>query len=239
MKAFLTALALAAAAYSAAAQTNSVVTASVAPTTTTAAKPAPDAYTSAMLDAIGAQNAAKTPAEIQATLAQFERIAAAAPAAWEPLYYQTRGYIKLGFASKDGDAQDKFFDQAQAVLDRTLKMKNTDRSELLVQQAYVLQGRIMVSPMLRGAVYTGRVQEALGEAKALNPSNPRVYLVLANDLYYRPAMFGGGGEKAKPLYEKALALFAAYKPASALSPTWGLGNATSGLAKINGETAGK
>ena len=238
MKTLLT-LALAAATCAAAAQPKSVTLASAAAPVSTTTAAAPDAYTAAMLDIIAAQAAAKTPAEVQATLAPLERVAAAAPAAWEPRYYQARAYVKMGFAGTNGDAQDKLFDQAQAALDQALKMKNADRAELLVLQAYVLQGRIMVSPMLRGAVYTGRVQEALGEAKALSPNNPRVYVVLANDVYFRPAMFGGGGEKAKPLYEKAVALFATYKPASALSPTWGLGNATSSLAKINGETAGK
>ena len=242
MRTLLTTLVLAAAALTAAAQTQPVALASVsapvsvAPAATAAA---PDAYTSALLAAIAAQNAAKTPAEVQAGLSVLERIAAAAPAAWEPRYYQVRAYIKLGFAGKDGDAQDKLFDQAQAVLDQALKMKGADRAELLVLQAYVLQGRIMVSPMLRGAVYTGRVQEALGEAKALSPNNPRVYVLLANDLYFRPAMFGGGGEKAKPLYEKALALFDTFRPATALSPTWGKGNATSSLAKINTPATGK
>lgn len=221
-----------AAAFAAPAQT-------VAPAAAPTATPAPDAYTAALLDAIAEQNAATTPAAVQANLAKLERVVAAAPAAWEARYYQARAYIKLGFAGKDGDAQDKLFDQAQAAVDAGLKLKGADRAELLVLQAYVLQGRIMVSPMLRGAVYTGRVQEALNEAKALSPNNPRVYVLLGNDLYFRPAMFGGGADKAKPLYEKALTLFDTYKPASPLSPTWGKGNVTSALAKINGETASK
>ncbi len=236
MKTLLT-LALAVATFGAAAQPKTLVLASAASVPAPAA--APDAYTAAMLDIIAAQNAAKTPAAVQATLAPLERVAAAAPAAWEPRYYQARAYLKMGFAGTDGDAQDKRFDQAQNALDQAMKLKGADRSELLVLQAYILQGRIMVSPMLRGAVYTGRVQEALGEAKALNPNNPRVYLVLGNDLYFRPAMFGGGAEKAKPFYEKAVALFDTYKPASALSPTWGQQLAVGSLAKINGEAAGK
>ena len=238
MKTLLT-LALAAATFAAAAQPKSVTLASAAAPALTAPAAAPDAYTTALLDIIAAQAAAKTPADVQATLAPLERVAAAAPAAWEPRYYQARAYLKMGFAGTDGDAQDRLFDQAQAAIDQALKMKNADRSELLVLQAYVLQGRIMVSPMLRGPRFTGQVQEALGEAKALNPNNPRVFVLLGNDLYFRPAMFGGGGEKAKPLYEKAVVLFAAFKPATALSPTWGLGNATSSLAKITGETASK
>ncbi len=235
MKTLLT-FALAAATFAAAAQTKSVAVASSA---AAPAATAPDAYTAAMLGIVAEQNAAKTPADLQANLAKLERVAAAAPTAWEARYYQARAYVKLGFAGTDGDAQDKLFDQAQAALDQGFKSKGADRAELLVMQAYLNQGRIMVSPMLRGALYTGRVQGALDEAKALSPDNPRVYLVLANDLYFRPAVFGGGADMAKPLYEKALALFATFKPTTALSPAWGQANAASTLAKINGETVAK
>ncbi len=216
MKNALLTFALAAAGFAAAAQTP--------------AAPAPAAYTAAMLGIVAAQNAAATPAAVQATLPPLERVAAAAPTAWEARYYQARAFIKLGFAGKDGDAQDKLFDQAQAAIDQALKLKGADRAELLVLQAYALQGHIMVSPMLRGALYAGRVQAALNEARALSPNNPRVYLVLANDLYYRPEVFGGGADKARPLYEKAKALFATFRPATALSPTWGEANADAMLA---------
>ena len=204
-----------------------------------AATPVPDAYAAALLAAIAEQDAATAPAALQANLARLSRVAAAAPAAWEARYYQARACIKLGVAGKDGDAQDQWFDQAQAALDAGLKLPGADRAELLVLQAYALQGRIMVAPMLRGAAYSGRVQEALNEARVLSPGNPRVYLLLGNDLYFRPAVFGGGADKAKPLYEKALVLFDAYRPASPLSPAWGKGNAVSALARINAPVAAK
>ena len=203
------------------------------------AGPAPAAYTAVLLAAIAEQDAAVTPAALQANLAKLDRVVAAAPAAWEARYYQARAGIKLGFAGKDGDAQDQRFDRAQAAVDAGLKLRGADRAELLILQAYLLQGRIMVAPMLRGAVYTGRVQEALNEARALSPANPRVYVLLGNDLYFRPAVFGGGADKAKPLYEKALALFDTYRPASLLSPAWGKGNVVSALAKINAPVAGQ
>ncbi|MET4076298.1 hypothetical protein [Hymenobacter sp. UYCo722] len=232
MKTALLTLALAAAALAAAAQSNTPAVAS------SAAVPA-DAYTTMMTATIAEQNAAKTPADVQATLAKLERAAAAAPTAWPPRYYQARAYLKLGFAGRDGDQQDKLFDQAQTALDQAKKLSGVDPAELLVLQAYIYQGRIMVSPMTRGMVYTGRVAEALNQAKALAPANPRVYLLLANDLYYRPAMFGGGAEQAKPLYEQAKALFATFRPATALSPTWGEAMTDAMLAKANAAVAAK
>lgn len=205
---------------------------------TTAPAAADNAYTAAVTAALAAQNAAQTPAEIQASVAQFERIGAAAPTEWLPRYYQARGYLKLGFAGAgEADRQDQLFDQAQAALDAARQLPGADQAEVLALQAYIYQGRIMVAPMTRGMVYTGRVHEALAQAQKLSPNNPRVYLMQANDVYYRPAVFGGGPAAAKPLYEKAQALFATFRPATPLSPNWGQGNATASLKKIDGQLA--
>jgi len=234
MKTTLLTLALAAASLVAAAQTKTTALAS-ASVAAPAASTAPSAYLTVMTATVAAQSAAATPADVQANLAQLERVAAAAPSAWEPRYYQARGYLKLGFAGKEGDQQDKYFDQAQAALDQAKKLAGADQAEVLILQAYIYQGRIMVSPMTRGMVYAGRVAEALNQAKALAPDNPRVYLLLGNDLFYRPAMFGGGAEKAQPLYAKAKVLFAAFKPATALSPAWGEKMNDAMLAKTSAE----
>ena len=239
MKTVLFTFALAVASLAAAAQSQPVVLASASRPAAAGPAAAPDAFTALMTAIIAEQNAANTAADVQANLAKLERAVAAAPAAWEPRYYQARAYLKMGFGGKDGDARDKFFDQAEAALNAAKILAGADQAELLIMQAYVLQGRIMVSPMTRGVVYTGRVQEALGQAKALAPNNPRVYLLLANDLFYRPAFFGGGAEKARPLYERAKALFGTFRPATALSPTWGEKNADSALAQMNAPTAGK
>ena len=52
--------------------------------------------------------------------------------------------------------------------------------------------------MTRGQVYTGRVNEALNQAKALAPTNPRVYLLLANDLYFPSGHVWRRGRKSPP-----------------------------------------
>lgn len=242
MKTALLTLAFAAASLAARAQAPATpATASAATlgtTATTEAAPA-DAFTTLMAATIAEQNAAKTPADVQANLAKLERAAAAAPTAWTPRYYQARGYLKLGFAGSNGDAQDKLFDQAQAALDQAAKLPGAEQAEILVLQAYIYQGRIMVSPMTRGMLYAGRTGEALARAQALAPTNPRVYLLLGNDAFYRPSMFGGGADKAKPQYEKAKALFATFRPATPLSPTWGEAMTDAMLAKATAAVASK
>lgn len=236
MKNALLTLALAAASFAATAQSQPVALASAAMPAASAAPAPADGFTALMQATIAEQNTATTPADVQANLAKLERAAAAAPTAWEPRYYQAGGYLKLGFTAQTEDQKDQLFDRAQAALDQAKKLPAANQAELLVMQAYIYQGRIMVSPMSRGAVYTGRVNEALETAKALDPQNPRVYLLLGNDLYFRPAFFGGGAEKARPLYEKAQSLFVTFKPATPLSPTWGDKNVAAMLAKM-GPTA--
>ena len=237
MKTALLTLAFAAASLAATAQSQPVALATAAKPAVATSAPAPDAYTSMMVATIAEQDAAKTPAERQAVLAKLERAAAAAPTAWEPRYYQARGYLQLGFTADGTEAQDKVFDQAQTALDQARKLPQADAAELNVLQAYIYQGRIMAAPMTRGMVYGGRVAEALGAAKALAPNNPRVYLLLGNNLFYTPEMFGGGADKAKPMYEKAKALFATFKPANALSPNWGARTNEAMLAKVSGATS--
>jgi len=46
--------------------------------------------------------------------------------------------------------------------------------------------------MVRSLKYSGMVADAVAQAKALNPNNPRPYLISANNVYYTPKMFGVG-----------------------------------------------
>ncbi len=245
MKTALLTLALAAASLAAAAQpkpAGTATAAAAAPATAAATAAAPaapvDAYTAMLLATVAEQNAAG-PAALPANVAKLERAASARPTDWLPRYYQARAYLRMGFAmyQSTDEQKDAAFDQADAALDAAGKLSGADQAELLILRAYVFQGRIMVSPMTRGMVYTGRVAEALAAARKLSPDNPRLYLVLGNDAYFRPAMFGGGPDKAKPLFEKSKALFATFRPATVLSPNWGENTATARLADVNSELA--
>ncbi len=212
MKKHLLLLALAAASFSAVAQTP----ASPVPTAA-----APAGYTEMMAATIKELNSTGDPAQLKQLASKFERAGSAAPTDWHPAYYQAYALLINCFQSKeDGDAKDKTLDQAEAALARARKLGG-EASEVLVLQAYIHQARLGISPMLRSMKYSTLVNEVLAEAKKLNPANPRIYLVQANNLYYTPKMFGGGPEVAKPIYEEAKARYAAYKPATALAPNWG------------------
>jgi hypothetical protein len=58
-------------------------------------------------------------------------------------------------------------------------------------------------------------------AKQLDADNPRIYFWEGQNLFGTPTQFGGGKDKAKPLFEKSLALYKTAKPVSSIYPAWG------------------
>lgn len=231
-KSFFT-LAFAAVSFCATAQTTPVPTAS----TTQATVPA--GYTELLGTTITQVMSTGDPAELKSLAAKLERAATVAPADWLPRYYQAYALLINVFQSKEGaDAKDATLDQAEAAVAKARQLKG-DESELLALQAYLYQARLGISPMQRSMKYSKLVTEAVAQAKVLNPANPRPYLVGANNVYYTPAMFGGGAEAAKPLYEEAKAKYAAFTSASALAPSWGQGQVLGRLKQYEVATATK
>jgi hypothetical protein len=220
MKTLVLTLALAAASLAAAAQSQPAAPAAKATALPGTAAPS-DAYTAMMATTITELMSTGDPAVLKAVAAKLERAATVAPADWLPRYYQAYVLVIAVFTSKeDGDAKDKTLDQAEAALAKARQLHG-DESELLALQAYAYQARLGIAPMARSQQYSELVGEAVAKAQALNPANPRPYLVEANNVYFTPKMFGGGAEAAKPLYDQAQAKFAAFVPAGPLAPNWG------------------
>lgn len=217
MKTIVLTLALAAASLAASAQSQPAASAVKANAT-----PAPaDAYITLMSATITELMSTGDPVALKAVAAKLERAATVAPADWLPRYYQAYALVIAVFTSKeDGDAKDKTLDQAETALGQARQLHG-DASELLTLQAYLYQARLGISPVMRSMKYSELVGEAVAQAQALNPANPRPYLVEANNVYFTPKMFGGGAEAAKPLFEKAQAKFTAFVPAGPLAPNWG------------------
>lgn len=82
---------------------------------------------------------------------------------------------------------------------------------------------MFVSPQA-GMALGAEMEEGFGRASGLEPGNPRVLLLKAINTLHKPKEVGGGPEKAKPDFERAVAAFAAApKPATADGATidWG------------------
>jgi len=150
----------------------------------------------------------------------FDRIGRKESNQWLPFYYASYANVSILFFSPDlsADEKNRYLDQAQEELDAAFKIKSKE-SESYVLQALIDQMRITAQGDARQ--YSGLAGEALAKAELLDPQNPRVYYVKATNLFYRPKEFGGGAEVAKPLFEKAAALFEKSKEKETLLPAWG------------------
>ena len=85
--------------------------------------------------------------------------------------------------------------------------------------------KMMVNPMERWQTEGLAAQNALAEAKKLDPENPRITIMEAEDLYFTPEQFGGSKAKGIELFKKALEQFKTYKIKSSLDPNCGQGEA--------------
>ncbi|MGI4762403.1 MAG: hypothetical protein ACRYF0_16960 [Janthinobacterium lividum] len=239
MKKSLFTLALAAASFIAAAQSKEGVsqTSPVAAAQITPAAPA--GYAEQLGATIAQVMHTGDAAELQALAAKLERAATVAPADWLPRYYQTYALVISAFQSKESTAaKDQILDQAESALAQARRLKG-DESELLALQAYLYQARLSFQPMARAQEYLPKVTDAVDQAEALNPANPRPYLIEANNVYHTPPAYGGGAAAARPLYEQAKTRFAAFRPAGPLAPSWGQDQLLGRLKQYDPATATK
>ncbi len=156
--------------------------------------------------------------------ALFERIAAAEKTSWLPNYYVALVNTTTAFGIKDKEQMTLLLTKAQTALDAEL-LKNPNNAELLVVQAMIHTAWIAFDPMTNGQKLSGTVMGLYAKASAIAPENPRVI--------FEKAEFEIGAAKfwktdTKPMcaqIEKAIGLFATFKPETAFSPKWGLDRA--------------
>lgn len=156
--------------------------------------------------------------------AMFERIAAAEKNSWLPNYYVAFINTISSFESKDKEKVSALLNKAQEAIDIEM-VKDLNNPELLVLQALTYTGWIAFDPMTNGMKLSGKVMELYARAEAIAPENPRVV--------YGKAEFEIGGAKffgtdTKPMcaqIDKAIALFAKFKPETPFHPKWGLDRA--------------
>lgn len=153
--------------------------------------------------------------------ALFERIATAEKSSWLPNYYVALVNTNAAFATKDKEQVSLLLNKAQKAVDIEMD-KNLNNAELLVVQAMIHTAWIAFDPMTNGQKLAGPVMQLYGKAQAIAPENPRVVFCKAE--------FEIGGAKfwgtdTKPMcaqIEKAIGLFATFKPETVFSPSWGL-----------------
>lgn len=154
----------------------------------------------------------------------FERIAAAEPSKWLPNYYVALVNTTAAFGTKDKEQISLLLTKAQKALDVEMG-KEQNNAELYVLQAMINTAWIVYDPMINGQKLSGPTMGLYAKAEAIAPNNPRVV--------FSKAEFEIGGAKfwgqyTKPMcaqIDRAIALFATFKPETPFSPSWGLDRA--------------
>jgi hypothetical protein len=156
--------------------------------------------------------------------AMFERIASAEKNSWLPNYYVALVNTTSAFSEKDKSKVDLLLTKAQDALDVEF-IKDQNNAELYVLQALLYTAWVVQDPMTNAQKYSGKVMENYAKAKAIDPNNPRAVFGEAD---YQLGGAKWTGVDTKPLcaqVDKAVELFATFKPETSFSPKWGLDRA--------------
>ncbi len=176
-------------------------------------------YESAMQNGFSKMKDGKTADDMSAVASFFERVGDAEKTQWLPYYYAARNYTIAAFMNPAAD-KDKAAEKVKDLIAKAEAIENANAEIFcLKQQVAVMQ--LVVDPMSRWQSYGAVAAEAIAKAKAIEPNNPRPYLLEGQYLMNVPEAFGGGKAIAKKLFEKSVELFGNYKPASQLHPSWG------------------
>lgn len=185
-----------------------------------------DKFTEAMKGTISMMDTATTSATFQNCANRFERIGNAEKKEWLPHYYAGFCYVMMSYLEPDVSKVDAILDKAQAEIDAAgeMKIKDGEKSEIMVIKGMILSARIRVEPQTRGMQMGPQSGMMYDRARQLNPGNPRALSMVGQNTMFTPEMFGGGREKAIPILESAVAAFETFEPLSEIHPVWGKEN---------------
>jgi len=150
----------------------------------------------------------------------FERIANAESENWLPAYYAAHVKVGQAFMEKDKDKLSALLESAQGLVnDASAISKNNP--EIMVIQALVHTAWIASDGMVYGPTLSPKVATIYGQALQLAPDNPRVLFSKAEWDMGSARFFGQDTTPYCKDVERALELFATFKPETPFHPNWG------------------
>ncbi len=180
-----------------------------------------DKYVAAMKKNLALFDSAKTVEDYTKMANTFERIGDAEKTEWLPYYYAGLALSSAGWmpAMSDKDANatkiNTLCDKAESIA-----TSDVDKAEILSIRNMSGTQQMMVDPQTRFMSYGQAAGQALDKGLKLDPKNPRLYYLRGMSLFNTPSQFGGGKDKAKPVFEKAVQLYKEQNPKE-LYPRWG------------------
>jgi hypothetical protein len=186
-----------------------------------------DKYTQSMQANLSQLDSGRTVDQLQSLAAAFERIGDAEKTKWLPYYYAALAQTWIGWRpeTKDKDAN---AEKTKAFLAKAESIEKN--SELYSIENMTATQQMMMDPQSRWSTYGQEAAAALQKGLQADPNNPRLYYLQAMTLFNTPPQFGGGKDKAKPLFEKSITLFKSAQP-KPLYPDWGQKEAENMLAQ--------
>lgn len=176
-----------------------------------------------MTEKIAKIDQSKTPEDFTALSNDFLRIGDKEKTRWIPYYYAAHATIEKGrnvMRTGKLNELDAIAAEAQTFLDQASELSK-DNAEILVLQKMIHGLKMMVDPQARFMSEGMLGADALSKAEKLDPQNPRITLLKAEDTYYTPEQFGGSKEKGLALFQKSIDQFKIYQPKTSLDPNWG------------------
>jgi len=150
----------------------------------------------------------------------FERIAKAEPDNWLPAYYAAQINVINSFEERDEDKLSAKLKRAQDLINDATAISK-ENPEIMVLQALLHTAWVAFDGATYGMTLSGKVVELYTKAKIVAPGNPRV-------VYCKAEWDMGGakyfGQDTTPFckdIERAIELFANFKPETPFHPNWG------------------
>jgi hypothetical protein len=195
-----------------------------------------DKYTGAMKQSLSMFDSAKNAADLENVAASFQRIGDAEKTQWLPYYWSAMALATEGwkyYPNEKGVTEVKVSDlsgtmtalasRINTLLDKADAVATDDsaKSEILTIRNMAATQQMLVDPQSRYMTFGAEAGQDLQKAMTLNPNNPRAYYLQGMSIFGTPEQFGGGKEKAKPVFQKAVDLGSAEQE-KPLYPHWGL-----------------
>jgi hypothetical protein len=186
-----------------------------------------DKYAAAMMANIALLDSAKTTMDYENASNAFLRVGDAEKTQWLPYYYAALAETRIGWTDKKADP-DQLAEKIKTIVAKGEAIEKN--AELCTITNMAATQQMLVDPQSRWQTYGMEAGAALQTGMQLDPTNPRLYYLQGMSVFGTPEQFGGGKDKAKPIFQKAVDLFKTFK-VKQLYPDWGRKEAEDMLAK--------
>jgi hypothetical protein len=164
--------------------------------------------------------AAKTEQEMIGAASQFDMISNKWSDQWAANFYAAYSKIKVSLKLTDKTKRDQYLDAADGLLEKANKL-SPNNQEIFILTAWGAKARIAIDPKDRWKKFGETYDDNIAKAKKISSENPRIFFLEGYGPFFKPKMWGGGKDKAKPYFEKAKELFAKEDKTNVMKPYWG------------------